>query len=122
MNQDQARILREAHDGYVRSIARMPKATLANMYRNELAALGSMSLYGGPASKDELVAALVELRYPLAKLNESVHVLYHVNGITNEVCEQCNPKPACGVCGSTGTCRYERGDNSPVINGRHADA
>jgi hypothetical protein len=90
MNETQARTIREAHDGYVKSIYRKPKATLATMYRQELADRGMYSLFGGPMSKDELMSALVELRYPLAAMNESVHVLYHVDGITNDACEQCN--------------------------------
>ena len=89
MNETQARTLREAHDGYVKSVNRKPKAQLAIMYRAELADRGTQLLYGGPASKDELINALVELRYPLAKMNESIHVLYHVDGITNDVCEHC---------------------------------
>ena len=89
MNETQARTIREAHDGYVKSIYRKPKAALAQMYRSELADRGQYILFGGPSSKDELVSALVELRYPLVKMNESVHVLYHVDGITNDICEWC---------------------------------
>jgi hypothetical protein len=90
MNETQARTIREAHDGYVKSIYRKHLTTLAHMYRQELTARGMYLAYGGPASKDELISALVELRYPLASMNESVHVLYHVDGITSDVCEQCN--------------------------------
>lgn len=88
MNETQARTLREAHDGYVKSIYRKPKSTLAGLYREELAAQGTTILFGGPASKDELVSALVELRYPLAKMNESIHVLYH-GEFANDACEYC---------------------------------
>jgi hypothetical protein len=90
VNELQARTIREAHDGYVKSIYRKPKATLASMYRQELAARGYHLLYGGASSKDELISALVELRYPLAAMNLSVHVLYHVDGISNDACEHCN--------------------------------
>jgi hypothetical protein len=89
MNETQARIIREARDGYVQSIYRLPKATLATMYRQELADRGRTLIYGGPGSKDALISALVELRYPLASMNESVHVLYHRDGIVNDACEQC---------------------------------
>lgn len=89
MNETQARTLREAHDGYVRSIYRKPKTQLAAMYRDEQAAHGIQTLYGGPATKDELVSALTELRYPLARMNESVHVLYHTAGIVNDACDHC---------------------------------
>jgi hypothetical protein len=94
MNETQARIIREAHDGYVQSIYRKPRTTLAHMYRQELADRGREILYGGPASKDELISALTELRYPLASMNESVHVLYHRDGITNDACEQCSEASA----------------------------
>jgi hypothetical protein len=89
VNETQARTIREAHDYYVKSIYRKPKATLAHMYRRELYARGIIPVYGGPASKDELIAALTELRYPLAAMNLSVHVLYHRDGITNDICEHC---------------------------------
>ena len=89
MNETEARTLREAHDGYVKSIYRKPKAQLAALYRDEQAARGIQTLYGGPASKDELISALTELRYPLAKMNESIHVLYHGGGIVNDACDQC---------------------------------
>jgi hypothetical protein len=90
MNETQARTIREAHDSYVKSIYRKTKNQLTIMYAEELADRGMYLAYGGPASKDELVSALTELRYPLASMNESVHVLYHVDGITSDVCEQCN--------------------------------
>lgn len=77
------------HDNYARAISRQPKAALADLYRRELAAAGIHLLYGGPASKDELISALVGLRFPLGKLNESVHVLHHTDGITSDVCEFC---------------------------------
>lgn len=90
MNELQARIFREAHDSYVKSIYRKPKATLAAMYRDELADRGRQILFGGPTGKDELISALTELRYPLAKLNEAIHVLYHTPEVVNEACEYCN--------------------------------
>jgi hypothetical protein len=93
VNETQARTIREAHDGYVKSLFRESKTNLAVMYRRELSDRGQMLLFGGPASKDEFISALVELRYPLASMNESVHVLYHVDGITNDACEQCATKP-----------------------------
>jgi len=62
VNETQARTIREAHDGYVKSIYRKPKAALAQMYRSELADRGQYILFGG---------------------------LYHQDGITNDVCEWC---------------------------------
>lgn len=121
MNEIQARTLREAHDGFVSRISRMTKAQLGSLYRGDLVERGQTVVYGGPASKDELISALVELRYPLAQMNESIHVLYHVDGITSEVCEYCNPKPPCRVCDSTSTCTYEPGQGA-IVNGRHVNA
>lgn len=117
MNELQARLIREAHDGYVHLLARKPKAELARLYGEELAAHGRTLLFGGPASKDELIGALVEMRYPLVKMNESIHVLYHTPEIVNEICEWCNPNP-CPVCGALATCDYEAG-RGPIVNGRH---
>ena len=79
MSELQARTIREARDGYVQSLSRKTKA-----------ALGREILFGGPASKTELITALVELRYPLAKLNEAIHVLYHSAEFPNDACEHCN--------------------------------
>jgi hypothetical protein len=93
VNETQARTIREAHDGYVKSIYRKTARELSFMYRLALADRGREILLGGPSSKDELISALVELRYPLASMNESVHVLYHRDGITNDACEQCATKP-----------------------------
>ena len=49
-------------------------------------------------------------------MNESIHVLYHTDGITSDVCEWCNPDP-CPVCGALSTCDY--GVLGPIVNGRH---
>ena len=89
MNQDQALILREAANAYAKSIYRKSRHELAGLYRAELADRGQYLAFGGPVSKDEYVSALMQLRYPVAKMNESVHVLYHVDGITNDICEHC---------------------------------
>lgn len=121
MNELQARTLREAHDGYVKSIYRKPKAQLAVMYRAELADRGRQVLFGGPSSKDELISALTELRYPLAQMNESIHVLYHVDGISSDVCAYCNPDP-CPVCGVLEGCVYTAEHPQAIVNGRHVGA
>lgn len=89
MTPAEAQQFRQDHDSYARAIWRKPKGTLAALYRQELAAAGRQLLYGGPVSKDELANALVDLRFPLGKLNESVHVLHHTDGIISDVCEFC---------------------------------
>jgi hypothetical protein len=91
MNETEARELRQGHDGYVRSLYRKPKTELASLYRQELAARGRTSLYGGPGSKDELVNALVFLRYPIDQLNESIHVLHHQDSNGWTACQWCHP-------------------------------
>ena len=91
MNETEASEFRRGHDTYVRTLSRTAKARLASTYRQELASRGQQLLYGGPASKDELVSALASLRYPLGQLNESTHVLYHAPGETWSACEHCHP-------------------------------
>lgn len=117
MNELEARTLREAHTAYVQRISRVSVGRLRILYREELAEQGRTVLHGGPASKDELVSAIVGLRYPLAKLNESVHVLYHQEGVVNEICAWCNPHP-CPACGALEDCAYDS-VHGPVVNGRH---
>lgn len=77
MNETEARSLRTGHDAYVRRLDRMTKAAIAAEYRSEMRAAGRVSLFGGPVSKEEFLRALVELRYPLEKLNEAIHVIGH---------------------------------------------
>lgn len=120
MNQAEARELRQAHDSYVRALYREPKAGLAVQYRKELAARGRTVLLGGPDSKDELVRELAGLQFPLERMNESIHVLYHTAGVINSACPWCNPDP-CPVCGAIATCTYKEG-KGPVVNGRHVAA
>lgn len=91
MDQTQAAQLRIEHDHYVRQIWRKPVHELKTIYRRELADRGTQLLYGGPAGKDELTNAIVGLRYPVAQLNESTHVLYHKPGEYWSACEWCHP-------------------------------
>lgn len=87
----QARELREQHDAYVRGLWRKPRGTLAALCRREMAARGRQMLYGGPASKDELTSALAGLRFPLARLNEAIHVLHHDQESSSSACRWCHP-------------------------------
>lgn len=77
MNQTEARTLREGHNAYVKRLDRMTRAALASEYRREMAEHGMQSLFGGPVSKEEFIRALCELRYPIVKLNEAIHVIAH---------------------------------------------
>lgn len=78
MTKDEAHAKIIHHDTYVRSLNRLTKANLAAVYRRELAKRGREILYGGPASRDELLSAIVDLRYPLAEMNEARQVYYAV--------------------------------------------
>lgn len=86
-----ARGLLKAHDDDVRDWNRLSKPTLAGILK---AAHNYVPGYGPDKwSKDELINALAEDRYPAADLNLARHVLYHVDGLTNSACEHC-PQPA----------------------------
>ena len=85
MTEEQARIWLVARDSFVKRVSKMGKAQLAIEYGESVTLL-----YGGPATKDEYVSALVSSTYPNAKHNECIHVLYHVDGITNDACEHCD--------------------------------
>ena len=117
MNPTQARIYFEARGAYAKRVSRLSRATLATDYRAELADRGMSLLYGGPATKDELLTAIINLRYPVAKINEATHVLYHSSDFPNEVCAYCNPDP-CPACGALEACEWDP-EHGPVINGRH---
>lgn len=78
MTKDEAHALLAAHDNYAKAIYRMTKVQLSALYRAELAKRGTELLYGGPASKDELTNAIVDLSYPLAQMNEARQTYYAV--------------------------------------------
>jgi hypothetical protein len=97
MTETEARNFRTDHDAYVRTLSRQTKSHLASMYRQQLAAHGRELLYGGPASKDELISAISNLNYPIERLNESIHVLYHQDSDGSSACEWCHPHSG-GTC------------------------
>lgn len=88
MNLTEARVLREAHNAYVKRISRMTRAQLRDAERADLADRGIVREYGGPVTRDELISALCELHYPAAKLNEAIHVIGH----------DTRDWPACNFC------------------------
>lgn len=94
MDETTARTFAEARSGYATRIARKSKAALAAMYAADLAEAGRSILFGAPSTRDELMGALMELHYPLGKLNESIHVLYHTPEFPNEACHICTPDSA----------------------------
>jgi len=102
MTETEARTFREAANGYVTRINRMTVRQLSALLREDLAALGRVTLVGGPVRKDEFISALMELHYPSHKHNETTHVLYH-HEAPSEVCEWCTGPQRCGNCDATAT-------------------
>jgi hypothetical protein len=73
MTKDQATALRAARNQEVKNLARKSRHELAAIEINE----GPVHLLGGPVTKDELIAAIIERRYPIARQNEASHVIGH---------------------------------------------
>lgn len=92
MNQTEAATFRLAHDAYVKRLDKLSTGKLKFEYKRELAERNTYSVMGGPRSKDELISALVELRYPIKKLNESIHTMAH----------DAQPWPDCEFCKEAG--------------------
>ena len=89
MTEDEARQFRSWHDMYVKQLSRKTRADLAALYRIQLSRQGFVQIAGGPQSKDELIRELVETEFPVAKLNEAGHVLYHKPGENWSACDHC---------------------------------
>lgn len=90
MTKEAAGMFRAAAASYVKRINRQTRTSLADLYRGDLADRGRQILLGGPATKDELIRALMELHYPAERQNLAIHVLYHDEaGWT--ACEHCHP-------------------------------
>jgi hypothetical protein len=73
MTKDQATALRAAHNHEVKHLTRMTRHELAAIEIQE----GPAHLLGGPVTKDQLIAAIIERRYPIARQNEAAHVIGH---------------------------------------------
>src|SRR5487761_1129592 len=92
MTEAQARIFREAWNAAAKRYSRMSKAQLQAEDAAALADAGMQRIYGGPASKDELIADILNPRgYTTARLNETTHVLYHGPGEAWSACDWCHP-------------------------------
>lgn len=85
----EAKRFRVDHDNAAKILNRLTIAKLKVVYARNLSERGQSILFGGPSGKDELISAILAFEYPIAKLNESIHVLYHVDGWKNDVCEFC---------------------------------
>ena len=88
MTETEARAFRAAYQGAVTRYSRMSKTALAAEERALMADQGIQRVYGGPASKDEFLSSVLDLRgYTIARLNEATHVLHHTE--TWPDCEYC---------------------------------
>jgi hypothetical protein len=61
-----------AHDADAKKLSRKSAPTLRDIWRAELAKQGTFSLLGGPVRRDELVNAILDLRYPQAQAARDV--------------------------------------------------
>jgi hypothetical protein len=120
MTETEARTFREASNAYIKRLDRMSRAALAAEYTAEQEARGRTTVYGGPARREEFMAALAEMRYPIVKFNEAGHVLYHTPAAYNSACVLCHAWHGdlscdCGQvslyaeCGDCGHPRYKHG-------------
>lgn len=92
MTPEEAKALTGGHSAEVRRLSRM---TLAQL-KQESAAAGREWILGGPVRKDEFVREIAYARYPVAKLNQASHVLYHKPGEAWTSCEWCHPHGGAG--------------------------
>lgn len=99
MTRQEAQGLRDARDHDVTNLTRKPKFELVAIYQSE----GGFG--GGTWSKDQLVGAIAEKRYPIARYNEAGHVLFHGPDLVNSACEFC-------------ACQYTWEDTSVLASGR----
>jgi hypothetical protein len=122
MTRDEAAALRAAEGAEVRLLSRKSRHELAAIEASEGAARGLTHLFGGPSSKDALIRAILEFRYPQARQNEAAHVLGHNPGERWSACEWC-------CCQATRTQRSEHGaydvlvqcGRGPGHDGDHGD-
>jgi len=86
----QAKEFNLSYQAEVRFLSRMSKQGLQRVHARNMNELGMQMLYGGPASKDELITAILDMHgMGIAKLNEATHVLYHSSECPNEACNFC---------------------------------
>jgi hypothetical protein len=92
MTAEQARAYRAAHDQAARELTRMSKRALLALQAVRDRAAG-WTRHGSPQmSKHELVCELLDREYPVTKINEAGHVMYHKAGIGgSSACEWCHP-------------------------------
>jgi len=108
MTRDEAAALRAAAGADVSALARKTRHELVVIERSEAAAHNIEHLFGGPSTKDELIRAICEFRYPTDRQNEATHVLHHNPGERWSACEWC-------CCQATRTRRSEHGPYDVLV-------
>ena len=93
MTPDEAHAYRAAHDAEVKALAKMTRAQLATLETAGLRDAGQVRIMGGPASKDELIRAIIDRKYPREQMNLASHVLYHKPGERWSACQICGSLP-----------------------------
>src|SRR4051812_34787951 len=93
MSKAEAELFTRERSDYARLMSRKTKAELRGIFIGNLAEDGMESLSLNNYSKDELVNAIIEFDFPLAKINEATHVLYH-DEWKNDVCDYCRAEAA----------------------------
>lgn len=78
MTREEAAAFRKAYGAHVKRLSRMGKVALAIEERRLMREQGIVRAFGGPASKDEFISSVLELRgYTITKWNESTHAVAH---------------------------------------------
>lgn len=77
ISRDAAAARHAAQGAYARKLSNRSRVALRVEYAAELADRGQAILAGGPVTRDELVGALLRLRYPATEQAMVTHVLYH---------------------------------------------
>ena len=124
MTRDQASALRTAHDTDAKLLNSKTKAELVAIERSELAAAGRTRAYGGPVTRQEYLSAILNLRYPITRLNEAIHVLHHQPGIVgSSACQWCRCQYTWRYAKAPAVCRdyLAQCTGKPGHDGDHAD-
>ena len=97
--EQEARMFRVAHDEYMRRLSRMTKAQLRVEFAGIQVDRGLVTLHGGPVTKEDHIRECAQARYPVARLNMTIHVLSH--GVIYPDCVWCTGPRECFNCGAT---------------------
>jgi hypothetical protein len=89
MTRRHAEELQSQHGQMARDLQATKVRDLKDTYRRILEAGGMVLISGGPATRDELVSAILAERFPLEQLNQASHVLYHKAGERWSACDYC---------------------------------